>query len=153
MINACLNAVPDAAEQSYDSLRLFFHGGAAIDERTLRRAMEVFQCDFVQTLGIIEAGCATFLRPEDHRRGLTEKPELLTSAGRPTVGTELRVVNDGGQLVPNGAVGELIIRTPQIMTGYWNRAQETEKARSMPDLTFSGLFSSRSEPMGQTAYQ
>ena len=128
MINACLNAVPDAAERSYDSLRLIAYGGAAIAESTLRKAVEAFKCDFVQSYGATECGLVTFLSAQDHRRGMTEKPALLTSAGRPGFRTEFRVVDEDGQQVPPGDVGEIIAQSPQLMTGYWNRPEETAKA-------------------------
>lgn len=128
MINACLNAVPDVAERHYDSLRLIAYGGAAIAESTLRRAIEAFKCDFLQGYGATECGLVTFLRAEDHRRGMTEKPALLTSAGRPAIRIELRVVDDDGHEVPPGDVGEIIALSPQLMTGYWNHPEETATA-------------------------
>lgn len=128
MLHACLTAVPDAADRRYDSLRVILHGGAAIAEGTFRQAIDVFKCDFMQTYALTEAGCVTFLGPQDHRRAVTDKPALLTSAGRPTPGTELRIVDEEGQAVPTGTVGELVVRGPQVMTGYWNRPEETAEA-------------------------
>jgi len=63
-----------------------------------------------------------------HRRALTEKPELLLSAGRPIVGTELRVVDENDRPLPNGTIGEIIARGPQLMRGYWNRPEETAES-------------------------
>jgi acyl-CoA synthetase (AMP-forming)/AMP-acid ligase II len=126
MIQACLVGVPDAAERSYDSLRLIYYGASPIAERTLRWAMDVFRCGFVQSYGMTEAAQSlTFLSPADHRRGLDEQPKLLLSAGRPAMGTEIRTVDDNDAPVPNGALGEIVARGPQLMRGYLNRPEES----------------------------
>ena len=128
MIRACLVAVPDVAERLYDDLRLMSYGSSPIAEHTLRRAIEVFKCDFVQGYGMTETIGLTVLSPSDHRRALAEKQELLLSAGRPLVGTEVRIVDADDKPVPNGATGEIVARGPQLMKGYWNRPEETAEA-------------------------
>ena len=70
----------------------------------------------------------TLLLPSDHRRALTEKPELLLSAGRPLAGTEVRIVDADDNPVPNGTTGEIIARGPQLMKSYWNRPEATAEA-------------------------
>ena len=70
----------------------------------------------------------TYLTPADHERALKEKPELLLSAGRPLVGTELRVVDEDDNPLPNGQIGEIIARGPQLMRGYWNLPDESAEA-------------------------
>ena len=124
MIRACL-AVPDAAKRRYDSLRVIMYGGAAISVDTLRRATQVFPCGFVQAYGLTEALPVTFLNQQDHRTALTENPALLASAGRPALATEVRIVDEEGQLVPAGSIGEIIVRGPGLMTEYWNRPEAT----------------------------
>lgn len=128
MIQACLVSVPDVAQRRYDDLRLISYGSSPIAERTLRRAIEVFRCDFVQGYGMTETIGLTLLPPSDHRRALREKPELLLSAGRPLVGTEIRIVDADDNPVPNGTTGEIIARGPQLMKGYWNRPEATAEA-------------------------
>ncbi len=128
MLHACLTAVPDVAERRYDSLRVILYAGEAIAEGTFRQAIDVFKCDFVQTYAATEAGLMTLLGPRDHRRAVTDKPVRLTSAGRPTPWTELRIVDEEGQPVPTGTIGEIVVRGPQVMMGYWNRPEETAKA-------------------------
>ena len=129
MIQACLVAVPDVAQRRYDNLRSLAYGASPIAEGTLRRAMEVFKCDFIQAFGMTELSpVATFLTPDDHRRALEEKPELLLSAGKPILGTEARIVDEDDNPVPNGTMGELLIRGPQVMKGYWNLPEETAEA-------------------------
>jgi fatty-acyl-CoA synthase len=129
MIQFCLLTVPDAAERNYDDLRLIVYGASAIAEQTLRDAMRTFRCDFIQAYGMTETtAAATGLMADDHTRALREKPELLASAGRPILGTEVRVVDEDDQPVPNGTVGEVLVRGPQLMRGYWNLPNATREA-------------------------
>lgn len=129
MIQFCLLAVPDVRRRSYDSLRLLVYGASPISEQTLREAMEVFKCEFLQGYGMTETTAVlTYLMPEDHRRALAGESALLASAGRPLLGTELRIVDDDDEPVANGTVGEIVGRGPQIMSGYWNLPEQTEKA-------------------------
>jgi acyl-CoA synthetase (AMP-forming)/AMP-acid ligase II len=129
MIQACLVAVPHVAESHYPVLRLIGYGASPIAEQTLRRAIEVFKCDFVQAYGMTETTAVlTCLPPADHQRALTEKPALLLSAGRPVVGTEMLVVDEHDRPLPNGTIGEIIARGPQLMRGYWSRPEESAVA-------------------------
>ena len=129
MIHACLVMVPDVAERRYERLRLIAYGASPIAETTLRRAMSVFGCDFVQAYGMTETSAVlTYLLPAEHRRALAEKPELLLSAGCPVVGVDLRIVDENDVPVPRGTIGEIVARGPQLMQGYWNRPEETREA-------------------------
>jgi acyl-CoA synthetase (AMP-forming)/AMP-acid ligase II len=95
----------------------------------LRRAIEVFGCDFYQGFGQTESSAGlTYLTEIDHREALAGRPELLASCGRPLPGTELRVVDERGVDLPVGEVGEIIARGPQLMDGYWNRPGDTADA-------------------------
>ena len=130
MITACL-AVPDVAARDYPALRAIAYGGSAIAETTLRRAIEVFGCDFYQGFGQTESSAGlTYLTDLDHRRALDGHPELLASCGRPLPATEIRVVDDQGTPLPIGEVGEIVARGPQLMDGYWKRPEDT--ARGAP---------------------
>ena len=129
-ILACL-AVPDVAERRYDTLRFMSYGAAAISVDTLKRATQVFPCGFLQVYGLTEALPVTFLSIQDHLTALTDKPELLTSAGRPALATELRIVDEEGKTVPTGSIGEIVVSGPGLMTEYWNRPEAT--AETMRD--------------------
>lgn len=129
MIQFCLVAVPDVAERNYDRLRMLVYGASAIAEPSLRLAMKTFGCDFVQGYGMTETTAAvTYLMPEDHRRGLAGEPGLLLSAGRALVGTEIRIVDSDDEPVPNGTVGEVVARGPQMMRSYWNLEEASAEA-------------------------
>jgi acyl-CoA synthetase (AMP-forming)/AMP-acid ligase II len=129
MIQACLVMVPDVAERKYDALRYIVYGASPISEATLARAIEVFGCDFLQGYGMTETTAAvTYLLPSDHRRALAGRPELLLSAGRAMVGTEVRVVDAQDRPLPPGEVGEIVARGPQMMRGYWNLPEASHEA-------------------------
>ncbi len=129
MIQACLVHVPDVDKRTFPDLRFVIYGASPISVETLRRAMEVFRCQFAQGFGMTETTAAlTFLLPEDHERALREKPELLLSCGRALPGTELRIVDADDRELPAGTVGEIAARGPQLMRGYWNLPEATAEA-------------------------
>ena len=129
MLQFCLVAVPDVAARDYDALRLIVYGASPIAEQTLARAIETFGCDFLQGYGMTETtAAATYLMPADHRRALAGEPKLLLSAGRALLGTELRIVGASGRTLPNGEIGEIAVRGPQLMRGYWNLPEATADA-------------------------
>lgn len=129
MIQACLVNVPDVATREYPGLRLIQYGASPIAEQTLRRAMNAFRCDFLKSYGLTEATqVLTYLSPADHRRALEDRPKLLLSTGRPALGTEIRVVDELDAPLPNGAIGEIVARGPQLMRGYWKRPKESAEA-------------------------
>lgn len=126
MIRSLLCSVPGVEQLRFDCLRLMHYGASPIAEHTLRHAIEVFRCDFAQGYGLTETTAGiTFLLPADHQRGLTEKPKLLTSAGRAALGNEVRIADQGGNPLPAGEVGEVIVRGPTLMHGYWNRPEDS----------------------------
>jgi acyl-CoA synthetase (AMP-forming)/AMP-acid ligase II len=129
MIQFCLVAVPDVAKRRYDSLRLIIYGASPIAEQTLTRAIEVFGCDFLQGYGMTETtAAATYLMPADHRRALGGEKRLLLSAGRAMLGTEIRIVDAEDRALPNGQIGEIAVRGPQLMRGYWNQPEASREA-------------------------
>jgi len=129
MVQACLVAVPDVAQREYADLELLAYGGSPIAEETLAKGLVVFKCDFVQVYGMTELSpCVTVLSAADHRRALNDKPELLLSARRAVMGTDLRIVDEDDNPVPNGTMGEICVRGPQVMKEYWNLPEATAVA-------------------------
>jgi len=129
MIQACLLMVPDIAAREYPHLELVVYGASPIAGETLRRAMEVFRCDFAQGFGMTETSAVlTVLTREDHRRAVAGRPELLLSAGRALPGTEVRIVDENDDALPPGTIGEIAGRGDQIMRGYWNLPEATVEA-------------------------
>jgi fatty-acyl-CoA synthase len=129
MIQFCLVGVPDVAARRFDDLRLIIYGSSPIAEQTLRQAIDVFGCEFLQGYGMTETtAAATYLFPADHQRALAGEPQLLLSAGRPLLGTEVRIVDENDAPVPNGTIGEVAVRGPQLMRGYWNLPEPSAEA-------------------------
>lgn len=129
MIQACLVGVKDIAERQYPDLRVLFYGASPIAQETLREAMNIFGCDFFQGFGMTETtAMVTGLSVDIHKRALAGEPDLLLSAGRAVLGTEIRIVDDNDIEVERGMVGEIVARGPQLMMGYWNQPEATEKA-------------------------
>jgi acyl-CoA synthetase (AMP-forming)/AMP-acid ligase II len=106
-----------------DSLRLILYGGSAIAPELLRRAMDLLGCDFLQGYGLTEAINATMLRPADHDP--VAHPELLGSAGTDSISYQVRVVDGEGHELGPGEIGEIVIRGPGVMDGYWASPEAT----------------------------
>ena len=129
MLQMALTHVPDVAGRDYSRLHTIIYGASPIAEDTLRRALDVFRCRFYQGYGQTEATASlTMLTHTDHERALAGKPELLLSAGRPLAGTQIRIVDAHGRALPAGEIGEIVVRGPQLMQGYWNKPAETAAA-------------------------
>ncbi len=111
------------------SLRSIAYGAAPMSPALLRRADELLGVDLAQGYGMTElSGNAVFLDAALHRRGLRDEPGLLTAAGVPAPGVELRIVDDRGIEVDEGAVGEILVRAPQVMLGYLDDPTATAAA-------------------------
>ena len=111
----------------FPALRCIVYGAAPIDPRTLARALEVFGCGFLQGYGLTEtAGVVTVLRPADHDPA--GDPARLSSAGRALPDLELRTVDAQDRDVPVGEPGEVLVRGPQVVPGYWRRPEDTARA-------------------------
>jgi acyl-CoA synthetase (AMP-forming)/AMP-acid ligase II len=127
MIQACL-AVEGASERRYEGLRQLSYGASPVSEGTLRKALAIWGCDFIQSYGMTEAPCVTYLTPEDHRQALAGAPQILESAGRIGPGSDVMVVDSDGVRLPPGEVGEILARGPQLMQGYWKMPEATAQA-------------------------
>jgi long-chain acyl-CoA synthetase len=121
MINLLLDAVEDDGVQHLPHLRKVVYGGAPISAALLQRGIDVLGCDFAQIYGLSETGnTAVCLDPESHR-----DPALLQAAGRPYPCVSLKIVDVDGDELPSGEVGEVCIRTPARMSGYWGLPDAT----------------------------
>lgn len=99
------------------------YGAAPIPPELLRRTMGLLQCSFYQGYGLTEGFCATSLRPRDH--DVDDRPELLASAGRDSLSWLVRIVGPDGAELPSGEQGEVVIRGPALMEGYWHAPEAT----------------------------
>ena len=132
-----LLVTPGVEDTDFSSLRMIVYGASPISEEVLVASMERFGCSFVQAYGLTEtSGGVVLLHPEDHDPG-GPLAHRLRAAGRPIPGVELKIVAPDGTTAPTGEVGEVWIRSPSTMTGYWNKPEATEAA-----LTGDGWFRS-----------
>lgn len=115
--------------EQYDlrSLRLIFYGGAPMPVPVLRKGLEFFGNRFMTGLGMTEAsGGILFLQPEDLcLEGPEAKVNRLNSVGRDAVNVVTRIVNEEGNDIKPGEIGEVIVRGDNVMSGYWNLPDET----------------------------
>ena len=125
MIKMVLNH-PAASQADVSSLRCVIYGASPMPAATLEKFMHQWPTvGLVQVYGQTElAPIATALSTEDHRAG----SEKLRSAGRPTASSEIRIVDDHGRDCAQGSSGEIVVRGPHTMLGYWNKPEETAKA-------------------------
>lgn len=131
-----LSSVPGVRERDFSSLERVLYGASPITESVLTTAMEIFGKNFYQVYGLTETtGGITRLDPEDHEPG-GPKAALLRSCGKP-IGHELRIVGEDGEALDEGEVGEIWIRGPQIMRGYWRNETATTES-----ITPDGWFKS-----------
>jgi long-chain acyl-CoA synthetase len=112
--------------QPLDRVRRLTYGASPISETLMKRALEIFpNARIVQAYGQTELSpVATFLTHEYHVTTAGSVPRLR-SAGRAIPGVELRVVDADLKTLPTGGVGEVLVRGPNVMQGYWRK----------PDLT------------------
>jgi acyl-CoA synthetase (AMP-forming)/AMP-acid ligase II len=121
----------DAHRYDLSSVRSLSYGGSVIGEAVLKRAMARFpNAGFCQVYGMTELSpIATVLTEDDHRRASGDPGSgLLRSAGRAALTCEIRVVDQDGAELPHGSVGEVVVRGPGVMLGYWNKPDATSAA-------------------------
>jgi long-chain acyl-CoA synthetase len=119
--------VPDRDGYDVSSLRLCVSGGSAMPVEVMRGFEKAFGCKVLEGYGLSETSpVASFNHPDRER-----KPG---SIGTPIEGVEMRVVDDQGNEVEQGGVGEIAIRGHNVMKGYWNRPDATA------DVLGSGWF-------------
>ncbi len=123
-----LTMVPGVEDVDYSSLEVIVYGASPISEDLLVQCIDIFKCGFYQVYGLTETtGAITILTPADHLDA--DHRDRLRSAGQPMKEVEIRCVDTGtGEDVEPGKVGEVWIRSPQVMKGYWNKLEATDDA-------------------------
>jgi acyl-CoA synthetase (AMP-forming)/AMP-acid ligase II len=114
---------PRVREVDFSRLQYITYGASPIPLALLREAMEVFGCGFCQVYGMTEtSGTIVYLPPEDHDVGGSRR---MRAAGLPMPGVELKIVDDQGRAVAPYTVGEVVVRSPTNMAGYWQMPEAT----------------------------
>ena len=124
-----LAAVPGAAERDFAALRSIAYGASPITTPVLTAALRTFRCDLFGVYGLTETtGGVVQLDPGDHDPG-GPREHLLRSAGRPLPWVDLRIAEpETGAARAAGEVGEVWLRAPNVMAGYFGRPAETAAA-------------------------
>ena len=118
LFNALLNT-PGFASIDFSHLQVTLGGGMAVQESVAKRWKEATGNILTQAWGLTETSPAATINPT------TE--EFNGSIGLPIPSSEIAVKDDQGQDLPLGQTGEICVRGPHVMRGYWNRADETAK--------------------------
>jgi acyl-CoA synthetase (AMP-forming)/AMP-acid ligase II len=118
---------PEIDRYDLSSLRLMMYAAAPMPVELLKRALQTFKCGFAQFYGQTESGpLMTILHPEDHvLEGHEKQLQKLGSAGKPVISYEIRIVDEEGEDVSVGEVGEIIGRSEAMMKRYWRLPKES----------------------------
>ena len=120
LFNGLLNT-PGFDKLDFSHLTLSLGGGTAVQRAVADRWKQVTGCPLVEAYGLTETSPAACINPMDIA-------EHSGAIGLPISSTEACVMDDDGKVLPQGEVGELCIRGPQVMKGYWQRPEETAKS-------------------------
>jgi long-chain acyl-CoA synthetase len=117
LFNGLLNT-PGFDKIDFSHLRLTLGGGMAVQRAVAERWKQVTGCTLVEAYGLTETSPAACINPMD-------LAEYNGAIGLPVPSTDACLKDEEGQLVPVGGIGELCIKGPQVMRGYWHRPEET----------------------------
>jgi len=129
LFNGLLNN-EDFAKLDFSSLKVSNGGGMAVQKSVADRWFKITGCPIAEGYGLSETSPLATCNPAD-------TTEYTGSIGLPAPSTEIAILDDDGKPVPLGERGEIAIRGPQVMAGYWNRPEETAKV-----MTADGFFKS-----------
>ena len=130
-VNTLFNAMahhPDFAKVDWSHLRLSIGGGMAVQQATAKLWRDKTGCPVGEGYGLSETSPSVTCTP-------VTATAYSGSIGLPLPSTEVRILDDDGKEVPIGTPGELSVRGPQVMAGYWQRPDETAKV-----MTADGFF-------------
>jgi long-chain acyl-CoA synthetase len=132
-VNTLYNALAENAEfrkLDFSSLRVANGGGMAVQKAVSEKWKAITGLPIIEGYGLSETSPVATCNP-------ITNTEYNGTIGLPFPSTEIEILDDAGQPVPLGQPGEIAIRGPQVMAGYWNRPDETEKV-----MTPDGFFKS-----------
>jgi long-chain acyl-CoA synthetase len=111
------------------ALHTIAYGASPMSEAVVDRAMKALPgVGFIQAYGMTELSPLATLNPAWYHTAEGRKAGKLRSAGRASHCTEVKIVDADGREVPRGTVGEVIVRGPNVMQGYWNKPEQTTAA-------------------------
>ncbi len=130
-VNTLFNAIAhhaDFGKVDWGHLKISVGGGMAVQQATAKLWLEKTGCPIVEGYGLSETSPGATCNPVD-------STSYSGNIGMPMPNTEIKLLDDDGNEVPMGTPGEIAIRGPQVMAGYWQRPDETAKV-----MTADGFF-------------
>ncbi|WP_045158600.1 long-chain-fatty-acid--CoA ligase FadD1 [Stutzerimonas stutzeri] len=109
----------DFRKLDFSALKVTLSGGMALQLATAERWKQVTGCPICEGYGLTETSPVASVNPIEHIQ--------LGSIGIPVPSTQFKVINDDGQELAQGEIGELCIKGPQVMKGYWQRPEATDE--------------------------
>lgn len=132
-VNTLFNALchhPEFAKLDFSELCMSSGGGMAVQQAVAKRWLEITGCPIHEGYGLSETASAVTCNP-------TDRDEFNGTIGLPMSSVEVRILDDDGRPVALGERGEIAIRGPQVMSGYWQQPEETAAV-----MTEDGFFKS-----------
>jgi len=129
LYNGLLNH-PDFAKLDFSLLKASLGGGMAVQKAVADKWIQATGCPIAEGYGLSETSPVATSNPAD-------MTEYSGTIGLPIPSTDIAILDDDGNPVPLGQPGEIAIRGPQVMVGYWNQPEETAKV-----MTADGFFKS-----------
>jgi long-chain acyl-CoA synthetase len=132
-VNTLFNAMahhPDFGSVDWSGLVISVGGGMAVQSATAKLWLDKTGCPIVEGYGLSETSPSVSCNPVD-------SSAYSGNIGLPMPNTDMKLIDDDGNEVPMGTPGEIAIKGPQVMAGYWQRADETAKV-----MTADGFFRS-----------
>ena len=127
LFNGLLNN-PDFKDCGFDSLKLTLGGGMAVQKAVAEKWKQVTKTPLIEAYGLTETSPAACINPMD-------LADYNGSIGLPISSTDVCIKDDDENTLSAGEIGEICIKGPQVMRGYWGRPEETKKV-----MTADGYF-------------
>lgn len=118
---------PDVKKYALKTLKRIWYAASPMPVEILKKGISIFGPIFMQGYGMTESGPhTTVLKQVDHTASrIEENPRILSSCGQPGLGVQIRIVDEKGEDIENGEVGEIIVRSNRVMESYWQKPEET----------------------------
>jgi long-chain acyl-CoA synthetase len=133
-VNTLFNALAnntEFAKLDFSGVVVCIGGGMAVQEAVAKKWLAVTGCPIVEGYGLSETSSGIAGNP-------TDSDTFTGTIGLPMPSVEIRILDDDGKDVPLGTPGEIAIRGPQVMSGYWQRPDETAKVMTPDNFFKSG---------------
>jgi len=132
-VNTLFNALADNAafaRLDFSGLLISNGGGMAVQEAVAKKWLAITGCPIVEGYGLSETSAGVTCNP-------TDSLAYTGTIGLPMPNVEIKILDDAGKELPLGEAGEIAIKGPQVMSGYWQRPDETAQV-----MTSDGFFKS-----------